>query len=330
MFIGVEPVMVIHSKDNKEDIKKIMLSFGIVGESEKIIDVFKKAISIAKSDSLVLITGETGVGKELFAEAIHKLSNRKDNPFIRINCAAIPETLLESELFGYEKGAFTGANKRKLGLFEIADGGTLFLDEIGEISISVQTKLLRAIEEKKIIRVGGLDYIPINARLIAATNRELLEEVRKRNFREDLFFRINVVSIHIPPLRERKEDILPLFYYFLDMFSKRNGKVIKRVDEDYLEFLMNYPFPGNVRELSNFVERAVVLSEDGVISLDLIHDYVMSYIPKQEIHRSEREIIISSLIRHNFNISKTAKFLGMHRNTLSRKIKKYGIILKHT
>ncbi|MCX8096954.1 MAG: sigma-54 dependent transcriptional regulator [Spirochaetes bacterium] len=330
MVIGVEPAMVIHRKDNKEDIKKIMLSFGIVGESEKIIDIFKKTTSIAKSDSLVLITGETGVGKELFAEVIHKLSNRKDNPFIRINCAAIPETLLESELFGYEKGAFTGANKRKLGLFEIADGGTLFLDEIGEISISVQTKLLRAIEEKKIIRVGGLDYIPINARLIVATNRELLEEVRKRNFREDLFFRINVVSIHIPPLRERKEDILPLFYYFLDMFSKRNGKVIKRVDEDYLEFLMNYPFPGNVRELSNFVERAVVLSEDGVISLDLIHDYVMSYIPKQEIHRSEREIIVSSLIRYDFNISKTAKFLGMHRNTLSRKIKKYGITLKHT
>ncbi|MCS7299027.1 MAG: sigma-54 dependent transcriptional regulator [Spirochaetia bacterium] len=330
MVIGVEPAMVIHRKDNKEDIKKIMLSFGIVGESEKIIDIFKKTTSIAKSDSLVLITGETGVGKELFAEVIHKLSNRKDNPFIRINCAAIPETLLESELFGYEKGAFTGANKRKLGLFEIADGGTLFLDEIGEISISVQTKLLRAIEEKKIIRVGGLDYIPINARLIVATNRELLEEVRKRNFREDLFFRINVVSIHIPPLRERKEDILPLFYYFLDMFSKRNGKVIKRVDEDYLEFLMNYPFPGNVRELSNFVERAVVLSEDGVISLDLIHDYVMSYIPKQEIHRSEREIIVSSLIKYDFNISKTAKFLGMHRNTLSRKIKKYGITLKHT
>lgn len=329
MVIGVEAVMITYSENNREDLKKIMLSFGVVGESEVIIDVFKKSVNIAKSDSLVLITGETGVGKELFAEVIHKLSNRKDKPFIRINCAAIPETLLESELFGYEKGAFTGANKRKLGLFEIADGGTLFLDEIGEISLSVQTKLLRAIEEKKIIRVGGLDYISINARLIVATNRDLLEEVRKRNFREDLFFRINVVSIHIPPLRERKEDILPLFYYFLDMFSKRNGKVIKKVDEDYLEFLMNYPFPGNVRELSNFVERAVVLSEDGVISLDLIHDYVMNYVPQQEIHRSEKEIIISSLIRHNFNISKTAKFLGMHRNTLSRKIKKYGITLEN-
>lgn len=315
-------------KFSKEDIKKLMRSLGIIGESDIIIDVFIKAMNIAKSDSAVLITGETGVGKELFAEAIHKLSNRKDYPFVRINCAAIPETLLESELFGYEKGAFTGANKRKIGLFEIANKGTLFLDEIGEISLSVQTKLLRAIEEKKVIRVGGLDYIPIDARLITATNRNLLDEVQKKNFREDLFFRINVVSIYIPPLRERKEDILPLFYYFVDIFSKKNNKVIRKVEEDYLEFLMNYQFPGNVRELSNFVERAVVLSENGVISLDSIHDYVISYIPKKDAQRNEKEIIISTLIRNNFNISKTARILGIHRNTLARKIKKYGILLK--
>lgn len=320
--------MMLRGVKSKDDIKRLMLSLGIVGESDAIIDVFVKVMSIAKSDSVVLITGETGVGKELFAEAIHKLSNRKDYPFVRINCAAIPETLLESELFGYEKGAFTGANKRKIGLFEVANKGTLFLDEIGEISPQVQVKLLRAIEEKRIIRVGGLDYIPVNTRIITATNRNLLEEVQKKNFREDLFFRINVVSIHIPPLRERKEDILPLFYHFLDLFSKKNGKEIKRVDEDYLEFLLNYPFPGNVRELSNFVERAVVLSEDGVISLDLIHDYVINYIPKKEYSKSEREVILSALIKNNFNISQTARILGIHRNTLTRKIKKYGILLK--
>lgn len=319
--------MEIHLKRSKEDIKNLMRSLGIIGESEAIIDAFVKAMSIAKSDSVVLVTGETGVGKELFAEAIHKLSPRKDFPFVRINCAAIPETLLESELFGYEKGAFTGANKRKIGLFEVANRGTLFLDEIGEISPSVQIKLLRAIEEKKIIRVGGLNYVPIDARLITATNRNLLDEVHKKNFREDLFFRINVVSIHIPPLRERREDILPLFYYFLENFAEKNKKEIRRVDEDYLEFLMNYPFPGNVRELSNFVERAVVLSENGVISLDLIHDYVINYIPKREVQRSEKEIIISALMKNNFNISKTARILGIHRNTLAKKIKKYGILV---
>ncbi|MEN2998695.1 MAG: sigma-54 dependent transcriptional regulator [Brevinematia bacterium] len=315
-------------KNSRENIKALMRTLGIVGESEAIIDTFTKAMNIAKSDSVVLITGETGVGKELFAEAIHKLSPRKEYPFVRINCAAIPETLLESELFGYEKGAFTGANKRKIGLFEIANRGTLFLDEIGEISLSVQIKLLRAIEERKIIRLGGLEYIPIDSRVITATNRNLLEEVNKRNFREDLFFRINVVSLYIPPLRDRKEDILPLFYHFLEKFSKKNNKTITRVDEDYLEFLLNYSFPGNVRELSNFVERAVVLSENGVISLDSIHDYVINYIPKRDIERTEKEVIMSALVKNNFNISKTSRLLGIHRNTLTRKIKKYGILLK--
>ncbi|MFN4246007.1 MAG: sigma-54 interaction domain-containing protein [Brevinematia bacterium] len=317
-------------KRSKDEIKGLMKSLGIIGESEVIIDVFLKAMSIANSDSVVLITGETGVGKELFAEAIHKLSSRRDGPFVRINCAAIPETLLESELFGYEKGAFTGAVSRKIGLFEIARNGSLFLDEIAEISLAVQAKLLRVIEENKIIRLGGLEYIPINARLITATNRNLLEEVHKKSFREDLFFRINVVSINIPPLRERREDILPLFYYFLDIYSKKNAKVIKKVDEDYLEFLIHYHFPGNVRELSNFVERAVVLSNDGIVSLDSIHDYVIDYIPKRDIERNEKEDILSALLKSNFNISKAAKILGIHRNTLSRKIKKYGIQLRKT
>ncbi|MCX8029792.1 MAG: sigma-54 dependent transcriptional regulator [Brevinematales bacterium] len=313
---------------DSDSLKEIMLSLGIIGESKVIFDVFKKAVNIAKSDSSVLITGETGVGKELFAESIHKLSSRKNYPFVRLNCAAIPEALLESELFGYERGAFTGANRRKIGLFEVANKGTLFLDEIGEISLSVQAKILRAIEEKKIIRVGGLDYVPVDIRLISATNKNLLEEVKKKNFREDLFFRINVVSIHIPPLRERREDILPLFYHFLDMYSKKNNKEIVRVDHDYLEFLMNYPFPGNVRELSNFVERAVVLSEDGVISLDSIHDYVIEYVHQSEIQKNERDIIISALIKNRFNVTRTARILGMHRNTLARKIRKYNISLR--
>ncbi|MGC8869689.1 MAG: sigma-54 interaction domain-containing protein [Brevinematia bacterium] len=314
---------------SKKEIKDLMRSFGIVGESEAIIDVFKKAYNMAKSDSAILITGETGVGKELFAEVIHKLSPRKDNSFVRINCAAIPETLLESELFGYEKGAFTGAVKRKIGLFEVANKGTLFLDEIGEISLNVQVKLLRVIEEKKIIRLGGLEYIPIDTRIITATNRNLWEEVLKKNFREDLFYRINVVSIYIPPLRERREDILPLLYHFVEIFSRKYGKKIVKIEDDYLEFLRHYPFPGNVRELSNFVERGVVLSENGVISLDSIHDYVVSvsgnFSYSKQGESEERERIYSVLLRTGFNISKAAKILGIHRNTLSKKIKKYGI-----
>lgn len=314
----------------KKEIKQLMNSFGIIGESSVIIEVFKKAYSIAKTDSAVLITGETGVGKELFAEVIHKLSRRQDKNFVRINCAAIPETLLESELFGYEKGAFTGATKRKIGLFEVANGGTLFLDEIGEISLSVQVKLLRVIEEKKVIRLGGLEYIPIDVRIIAATNRNLWDEVIKKNFREDLFYRINVVSLEIPPLRDRREDVLPLLYHFIDIFSKKYNKKIIKVDYDYLEFLRHYPFPGNVRELSNFVERGVVLSENGVISLDSIHDYVVSVAGNLKFHENkedeEKNKIYSVLLKTKFNISKASKLLGIHRNTLAKKIKKYGIV----
>jgi transcriptional regulator with PAS, ATPase and Fis domain len=324
---------------SKDELKRMMKSLGIVGESEAIIDVFKIVLSIASSDSIVMLQGESGVGKELFAEAIHKLSKRANGPFIKINCAAIPETLLESELFGHEKGAFTGATKRKLGLFELANKGSLFLDEIGEIPLLTQVKLLRVIEEKKIVRVGGTEYIPVDARLILATNKDLFQEVKKGNFREDLFFRINVVSIYIPPLRERREDIIPLLYHFVNVFSQRENKKILKIEDEYIEFLMNYPFPGNVRELSNFIERGVLLSEDGVLRLETIHEYALHVpysftkkttlstylISDYEDYIPEKEKILHFLKIFNFNISKAAAALGIHRNTLMRKMKKYNI-----
>jgi transcriptional regulator with PAS, ATPase and Fis domain len=319
-------------------IKELMKSLGIVGESEAIIDVFKKVTTIAPSDSIVMLYGESGVGKELFAEAIHKLSKRYRGPFVKINCAAIPETLLESELFGHEKGSFTGATKRKLGLFELANSGSLFLDEIGEIPPLTQVKLLRVIEEKKIVRVGGIEYIPIDTRLILATNRDLFHEVKKGTFREDLFFRINVVSIFIPPLRDRKEDIIPLLYHFVDLFSKRENKKILKIEDEYIEFLMNYPFPGNIRELSNFAERGVILSEDGILRLETIHEYALhipymlnkvdkveNLIHSEDDYISEKDRLSKFLTMFNFNITKTASALGIHRNTLMRKMKKYKI-----
>ncbi len=320
---------------SKEEIVKVMYEMGIVGVSDAIVDTFIKSIRIAKSDATVIIYGESGVGKELFAEVIHKFSKRKSAPFVRINCAAIPETLLESELFGYEKGAFTGANKSKPGLFETANGGTIFLDEIGEISVSVQTKLLRVIEEKKIIRVGGIENKDVDVRIIAATNRDLWEEVARGNFRDDLFYRVNVISLYIPPLRNRKEDIIPLAEYFMKTFCERERKPLKKFQEDFYEFLLTYPFPGNVRELSNFIERAIVLSDNDTITLEYIPEYVFhipSSIKNQKpetiintFKSKEKTDIIIALKKTNFNLSKAAKLLGMHRNTLSRKIKEYEI-----
>ena len=238
---------------------------GIVGESEGIKRVLNLIKKVAPTDSTVLITGESGSGKELVAKAIHLNSKRKDNKFLSINCAALPETLLESELFGYERGAFTGAEKSKPGLFELAHGGTLFLDEIGEMPLSMQAKLLRVLEDFTIRRLGGREDIKVDVRLICATNRDIEKEVKEGMFREDLYYRINVFNIHIPPLKERKKDIPLLLNYFVDKFSKKLGIKKPQISKEFLKLLESYSFPGNVRELENIVERAITIMDGDIL-----------------------------------------------------------------
>ncbi len=251
------------------ELKKILKEkeSSIVFSGKVMEELYLKALSVAKTDVSVLITGESGTGKELFAKLIHENSARSEGPFFAVNCAAIPETLLESEFFGYEKGAFTGATISKPGYFELAHNGTLFLDEIGELPLTMQVKLLRAIEERAVLRLGSKESISVNIRIIAATNRNLADEVKNGNFREDLYYRLNVVHLHIPPLRERKEDILPLAMHFLKKCCLNNGKEIKGFTKDALKFLESYSWRGNVRELQNMVERACVFETGELIGV---------------------------------------------------------------
>ncbi|SMP14136.1 two component, sigma54 specific, transcriptional regulator, Fis family [Desulfurobacterium pacificum] len=323
----------------------------IVGTSRKMQEVFKLIGRVAKSDITVLITGESGTGKELVAKAIHRYSHRKDKPFIAVNCAALPPNLLEAELFGYEKGAFTGATSTKKGLFEQADGGTLFLDEIGELAPELQAKLLRVLQEKEIRRVGGSKNIKVDVRIVAATNRNLEEEVKKGKFREDLFFRLNVVNVEIPPLRERREDIIPLALHFIKKFAREFKLPVKELTPEAVEWLVNYDFPGNVRELENMILRAMVVSPVDVIDVsDLKPSAVMPSSPSFEeairnfvvdiftveqkeknnlydlVVKAAERILISEVLKFcNFNQVKAAKVLGIHRNTLRKKIKELGI-----
>src|SRR5271166_2389351 len=234
---------------------------GIIGRSPAIKDVLKQVAIVASTDSTVLLHGETGTGKELIASAIHNLSSRRGRPLVRVNCAAIPSGLLESDLFGHEKGAFTGALVQKKGRFELADGGSLFLDEIGDISLELQPKLLRAVQEQEFERLGNAKTIHVDVRIIAATHRDLPAMIREEKFREDLFYRFNVFPIEIPPLRERREDIPPLVKYFVSKLCRRMRKEIKPVPERLMKMLTNCPWKGNVRELANFIERAVILSQ---------------------------------------------------------------------
>jgi len=314
-------------------------------------EVFKLVGRVAKSDVTVLITGESGTGKELIAKAIHKYSDRKEKPFLAVNCAALPPNLLEAELFGYERGAFTGALSSKRGLFEQANGGTLFLDEIGELPLELQAKLLRVLQEKEIRRIGGDRTVKVDVRIVAATNRNLEEEVRKGNFREDLFFRLNVVRIEVPPLRERKEDIIPLALYFIRKFSREFKLPVKELSERAVEWLMGYEFPGNVRELENMILRAMVVSPTTLIDVEdlrpsatsvktpsfeeAIRNFVVEVFTLEQkekgnlydlVIRSAEKILISEVLRFcNFNQQKAAGILGIHRNTLRRKIKELGI-----
>ena len=277
----------------------------IVGESDSLTRIINLAIKVSeKSNANVLILGETGTGKGLFARAIHNNGKTSAFPFIDIVCTAIPENLLESELFGYEAGAFTNARSRKVGLFELADKGTLFLDEIGDLSINIQTKLLRAIEKKVIKRLGGVADIPINARIISATNRDLDSMVEENLFRRDLYHRLNVVSIEIPPLRERGDDIVILANHFINEFNIQFGKSVKKIDKDLQHFLKGYSWPGNVRELRNTIERAVLLSDDGRISTKDFSNLIRStQIEVQENELSER--VPNNVIRIDINYGTT-------------------------
>ena len=307
----------------------------VVGSSASMRRVFTLVQRVADSDAGVLIHGETGTGKELVAKAIHDQGRRKDGPFVAINCAAVPASLIESELFGHEKGAFTDAKVQRTGLFLQADGGTLFLDEIGELPIEVQPKLLRALQEKKVRPVGSNREIPFDARLIAATNRVLEDEVYERRFREDLFYRINVVKIDVPPLRERGGDVLHLARHFLAIYAERHGKPAMELTPTAAEKLISYSWPGNVRELENCLDGAVALARNDKVELDDLPEKVKSFRPERfvvsanqpeeivTIDELERRYILRVLSLVGGNKSRAAQVLGFDRRTLYRKLERY-------
>ncbi len=306
----------------------------VIGKSKLMERVFDIVRRVSPSESTILIIGESGTGKELLAREIHKHSLRKNAPFVVVDCGALVETLFESELFGHVKGSFTGAHETKHGRFEVANGGTIFLDEISNISLNIQAKLLRAIQEREITRVGSSKPIKVDVRILAATNENLAECVRRGAFREDLFYRLSVVPIHLPPLRERKEDIPFLLEHFLKKYNKKTRKNIKGVSEAAMKALLDYDWPGNIRELENTIERAVVFCDSEYIELDdLVYHGLGSSLgllnplggkPKT-LSEMEKEYIRIALQFFQGNKSKTAKSLGIDRKTLNAKIKKYGI-----
>ena len=328
--------LVLQHRALKEEVDRIRSKqkyTKIIGKSTQMRKVMDVVEQVAATKASVLITGESGVGKELIADAIHSLSDRSDKPFIKVHCAALSETLLESELFGHEKGAFTGAVARKRGRFELANAGTILLDEIGEISPSLQIKLLRVLQEKSFERVGGEETLEVDVRVLAATNRDLREEIEQGNFREDLFYRLNVVNIHIPPLRERRDDIPLLTAAFLNEFTEENGKTIEGIDQKAKMALYNHGWPGNIRELQNCIESAVVLSKGTIIAIADLPPSVVGN-PDEDFIRidlgttlagAEKEVILNTLLSQKGNKSRTAEVLGIGRKTLHRKLQEYEI-----
>ncbi len=319
----------------------------IIGQCKGMQEVYRLIEKVAPSGATILILGESGTGKELIAHAIHQLSRRREKPMVKVNCAAVPETLLESELFGHEKGSFTGAQTMRKGRFELAHGGTIFLDEIGELPLGLQAKLLRALQERQFERVGGTKTIQVDVRIIAATNRSLEKAVREKTFREDLFYRLNVVPITLPPLRERAEDIPMLLDHFLHKFNKLHGKNLK-VSRDVIDFFMTYPWPGNVRELQNLVERLVLITEGGVVRMEALPSYMVASswedpLPQEtspyhvEPHTSaphtgrlslreiERREIEAALIRHGWVKARAARALGLTERQIGYRIQKYRL-----
>ena len=306
---------------------------GIVGRSPALQQVLHQVMIVAPTDSTVLLHGETGTGKELIARAIHNFSSRRERPYVRMNCAAIPSGLLESELFGHEKGAFTGALLQRKGRFELADGGSLFLDEIGDISLELQPKLLRAIQEQEFERLGSSRTMQVNVRLIAATHRDLRAMIREETFREDLFYRFNVFPIEIPPLRERREDIPLLVNYFVSKVSGRMGRQIKSIPQRAMEVLTNCPWKGNIRELANFIERAVILSRGHELDVPICELPTSSEISvamgtRSTFRQAESSVIIDALRAASGRIAGkggAAERLGLKRTTLQNKIRRLGI-----
>lgn len=315
----------------KERLQKRYKFEDIIGKSNKMQKVFELIKTVSKSNVIVLIQGETGTGKELVSRAIHNISTRCDKPFIPVSCSALPESLLETELFGYEKGAFTDAKQRKLGKFEIADEGTLFLDEIGDISQNIQMHLLRVIEEKEFTRVGGNEIVKVDVRIISATNKNLQEEIKKGNFREDLFYRLNVITINLPPLRDRKEDILLLAEHFLNKFSKENNKKIEGFSQEVIEFLLKYDYLGNVRELENIIEHAVIICNNDIIKVEHLpvpsKEEEMPLSTNKSLREVEKAHILAVLKEVDYNLTKAAKLLGITRATLYNKIRTYNLQL---
>jgi two-component system NtrC family response regulator len=315
----------------KEALKDKMKSENIVYASEKMHEIVSLIVRVAKTDSTCMVRGESGVGKEIVANLIHELSERKGQPLVKVNCSAIPDTLLESELFGYERGAFTGAYQRKIGKFEVANKGTVFLDEIGDVPLSLQPKLLRVLQEREIERLGGLHPIKVDVRIIAATNKNLEEEVRQGRFREDLFYRLNIVQIEIPPLRERKEDIPLLLDFFLKKFDERHKKQIKGFSREARDALIKHDYPGNVRELENIVERAVVLSRGEYITREDLSIFgPAEALPtdgsmKQVVESMEKRMIMEALVTANWVQTRAAEAIGISERMLRYKMKKLGI-----
>ncbi|MBT4483724.1 MAG: sigma-54-dependent Fis family transcriptional regulator [Candidatus Latescibacteria bacterium] len=316
----------------KEQIRKAPRFPGIVYVSEAMEEVMSKAARAAESSATVLVTGESGTGKELIARAIHEVSKRKNKPFVAVNCSAISENLIESEFFGHEKGAFTGADQRRIGKFEQADGGTLFLDEIGEVPINIQTKLLRVLQERAFERVGGNETIHVDVRIITATNRDLEEEIKKNVFRQDLFYRLNVVSIEIPPLKKRKSDIPILIEHFIRQYAREHAKPIQAITPEALDSLVKYTFPGNARELGNIIEQAVVLSRSDTITARDLPIHISTGDEKtdtglgldEQVAELEKTTLWKALRENAGNKSAAARVLGISERKIRYMLKKYG------
>ncbi len=321
----------------QSELKERFQPANMVGKSNAMQAVFDMVAQVCKSDATVLIRGESGVGKELVAHAIHYNSRRANKPFIKVNCAALPESVIESELFGHEKGAFTGATAQRKGRFELANGGTIFLDEIGDLAPTTQIHLLRVLQEREFERVGGTETIKTDVRVIAATNRDLEKAMETNHFRQDLYYRLNVFPVHIPPMRERKSDVLLLANFFVEKYSKANHKNVRRISTPAIDMIMSYHWPGNVRELENCIERAVILSDD-----DVLHGH---HLPptlqtaeasgtniketlQEKLDRLEREMIIDALKDARGNRAKAAKILGISERVMGLRVDKYAITAK--
>ena len=324
--------------ENKRLTSALKRQWNYVGTSAIMDRIRNLSKIVAESRSTVLITGESGTGKELVARSIHYLSPRHNGPFVKVNCAALPEGLIESELFGHEKGAFTGALSRKLGKFELASGGTLMLDEIGEMSVGVQAKLLRVLQEREVNKVGGDDPVEVDIRIVATTNRDLDKEVADGRFREDLFYRLNVFQIHVPPLREHKEDIDGLVEHFIKKYNDENGFSVEGISAESRDMLKRYDWPGNIRELENAIERAVVLTRSAIVKKEMfslsrrrgtLQDDRFVFMPGITIARAEKELIMRTLEQCNQNRTKAAQLLDISIRTLRNKLNEYGMAKEH-